>query len=139
MTLRVPAPTVTAPDWTSDPLGAGLWWIRENGHMYLAVRDVLDEGFRKYPDAPTSVDSAFHVVRFTRRATSRGDMFSLNNNATAMCARLYLHERPQHAGKIEKRRSWVDDLSPSDWSRLTFAASRIPQQVDQGPLFGGRA
>ena len=138
MTLQAPAPTVTAPP-DEDNLGWALWWIRENGHMYLAVRDELDDGFRMYPDAPTSVDSAFHTVRFRRRINSRGDMFSLNNNATALCARLYLHERKQHADKIATRRSWLDDLSPADWSSLTFAASRIKAPPNLGPLFGGRA
>lgn len=139
MTLRVPAPTVTAPDWQDNPYEWCMWYLTENQRVYREFRRVLDQRFARYPEAKMSADAALHVVRFNTHVNARGDMFQINNNASALFARLYTFERPQYKGNFELRKSWLDDLDPAAKWRLANAAKGIKDEPAQAALFGGRA
>lgn len=130
--------SVTAPDFKVDPLGWSQWWLRENGHVYLEFERLVTERLRQRPAARISADQVLHVIRWETDVRADGDVVSANNNATSLCARLYVHAHPHAKGNFETRRSWIDDLSPADWSRLTFAATRIPKPAPVTPLFGSR-
>lgn len=130
--------SVTAPDWTHSPLEWAVWYLRENGHLYSAFRDELDKRLSQYPSARVSADAVMHHIRWVTPHKATGDLVSVNSNAVSLFARLYIAERPARSGNFETRRSWVDDLSPSDLSRLTFLAARVRPADPVTPLFGGR-
>ena len=139
MTLQAPAPTVTAPDFTSDHYAWGDWWIETNGHIFREFERLVTDRLQQRPDARISADMVLHVIRWNTDIRGEGEPVSINNNASSLCARLYIALYPAAARNFEIRRSWIDDLRPSDWSNLTFKASRVKKPVDLGPLFGGRA
>ena len=139
MTLQASAPTVTAPDFTTDPYAWALHWIRTSGQVYKEFERLVDERLAQRPTDRISADMVLHVIRWNTDVRSTDDTVAVNNSASSLCARLYIARRPHAKANFELRRSWVDDLRPADWSSLTFAASRIKAPPNLGPLFGGRA
>lgn len=139
MSLRVPAPTVTAPDFAKDHFAWGNWWIETNGHVFHEFERLVTERLKHRPNDRISADMVLHVIRWNTDVRGENDTVSINNNASSLCARLHIALHPAAARNFEVRRSWVDDLRPGDWSALVFKASRAKKPVDLGPLFGGRA
>jgi hypothetical protein len=126
---RLPEPTVTAPDWTNNPLEWCLWYIRENRHMYHAFRDLIDARLKRYPQARVSADDAFHKLRWDHPINAKGDMFAVNNNATALFARMYISERPDARENFDLRKSFLDDLTPDEkWKLVLTARSPLPPE-----------
>lgn len=129
--------SVTAPDFSVDPLGWSIWLMNTNGHVYSEFERLVGERLRQRPNARISADMVLHVIRWNTDVREDGDIPAINNNASSLFARLYIARHPSAERNFEKRRSWVDDLSPSDLSRLTFLASRV-RPVETTPLFGSR-
>lgn len=135
MTLRVPAPTVTAPDFKTDPVGWCIWLLRENPSLYRAYRDAADELFRRNPNAKrVSSDMILHHVRFETLAAGHGDAFKANNNASPLFARIYRFERPQHRDAFELRDSFLDHLDSTS-KRLLNEAVEGMGKVRQPAMF----
>lgn len=113
--------SVSAPDWAADPAGWCAWLLSTNGHLYQEFRRLVDEMLRANPTARLSADQVCHVMRWNAQLRSEGDFFKVNNNASALFARLYLVERPHARGVFETRRSALDDLPPGEWERVLLA------------------
>jgi hypothetical protein len=126
---KLPEPNVTAPDWRTDPLGWCGWYLNENRHIYHAFRAIVDERLKRYPQGRVSADDAFHKLRWDHPINARGDLFALNNNATALFARLYIYERPTSRENFDLRSSFFDRLTPDEWWGLVLAArSSLPAE-----------
>ena len=123
MTTR-PFATDPAPDWRSLPLDWCLWYLRENAHLYAAFRDEVDARLTQYPTARISADAVMHHIRWMTPHKATGDLLAVNNNAVALFARCYVGERPQHRERFELRRSFLDDLKPTEKWALVEAARR---------------
>ena len=129
--------TVTAPDFTKDPTGWCLWYLTENAHIYRAFRRELDQRFHQYPEARVSADAALHHIRWQTPTGARGDLVKINNNASALFARLYVYERPHRKSNLELRRSFLDSLdAQSKWllARAAEAIADEPVSLQQ-PMF----
>lgn len=113
--------SVSAPDWAADPAGWCAWLLTTNGHLYVEFRRLVDEMLRANPSARLSADQVCHVMRWNAQLRSEGDFFKVNNNASALFARLYALERPQARGVFETRRSALDDLPLEEWERVLLA------------------
>lgn len=131
------AGSVTAPDFSVDPLGWSIHWLSTSGQVYAEFERLVTERLRQRPDARISADMVLHVIRWNTDVRADNDVVSINNSSSSLCARLYIARHPLAERNFELRRSWVDDLSPSDLSRLTFLASRV-RPVETTPLFGSR-
>lgn len=129
--------SVTAPDFSTDPLGWSIHWLSTSGQVYAEFERLVDERLRANPKARISADMVLHVIRWNTDVRADNDVVAINNSSSSLCARLYIARHPHRAGNFETRRSWVDDLSPSDLSRLTFLAARVRPAEPATPLFGG--
>lgn len=129
--------SVTAPDFSIDPFRWSEWLLRVNGHVFWEFERLVGERLRQRPNARISADMVLHVIRWNTDVREDGDIPAINNNASSLFSRLYIARHPLAERNFELRRSWVDDLSPSDLSRLTFLASRV-RPVETTPLFGSR-
>lgn len=106
--------SVTAPDFSVDPVAWCVWLLTENPDLYRAYRDAADELFRRNPNAKrVSSDMILHHVRFETLAAGHGDAFKANNNCSPLFARIYRFERPQHKDAFELRDSFLDHLDPA--------------------------
>lgn len=123
MTSR-PFATDPAPDWRSRPLDWCLWYLRENAHLYAAFRDEVDARLAQYPTARISADAVMHHIRWMTPHKATGDLVAVNNNAVALFARCYVGERPQHRDRFELRKSFLDELKPTEKWALVEAARR---------------
>lgn len=112
-------PTVTAPSFEHERLAYYCWFLRVNGHVYKAFRDVADTYRAQAPDRQLSADMLCHVVRYQMGLKADGDVFAINNVVTPMLARLYKLERPD--ANFDTRKSWLDTLSEADWATLLAA------------------
>jgi len=118
-----PEPTpATTPSWAEDKFGWCLWYLNENGHLYVAFREAADALFERHPTARTSAETILQHLRYLTPATAEGDPFKINNNARSLFARLYLVERPQYRDQFERRTSHLDLLSGSEKWALVRAA-----------------
>lgn len=73
--------------------------------VYLELRDVC-RTWRRNGGQHWSVDAAYHVLRFQRRLAGLPDddeIYRLNNNYTALYARLLMDNEPELAGLFEIR------------------------------------
>lgn len=117
--------SVTAPDWSADPAQWCCWYLDENADLYREFRRLADEMLRRRPGTKLSADQVCHVVRWNSRLAASGDYFAVNNNATALFARLYVEERPQHEGVFSTRKSVLDYLPPEQWDRVLLAFESV--------------
>lgn len=131
MTLKLPPRSVTAPSWDADPVGWAEWYLRENAHVYREFRRLVLASIQHHPSMPISADQVLHVIRWNSRVSARGDLFAINNNASALFARLFLEEHPQHRALFRTRRSVLDDLDAESWRRLMVAFE--PLRTRRGP------
>lgn len=81
---------------------------RDNPHVYELFRqyafEVIQAGRTRY-----SADAIFHRIRWHMNIETRSDEdFKLNDHFTALYARLFRQDHPEHAGLFETRRSQVD-------------------------------
>lgn len=120
-TLVFPTSTVTAPVWENDPVAWSIWLLTENGQLYQTFRKIADEGLRQNPQMTLSADRILHVIRWDTDLRGEGDIFKVNDHCSALFARLYVLERPQHEGKFRNRKSFLDMLSEDEEERLLLA------------------
>lgn len=78
-----------------------------NPHVYQTLRDMALEmrrrGHRQY-----GIKALFEVLRFNYAMRTEGDTFKLNNNYTALYARLLMDNEPELDGFFELRRRTAD-------------------------------
>jgi hypothetical protein len=78
-----------------------------NPHVYNALRDMALEmrrrGHRQY-----GIKALFEVLRFNYAMRNEGDTFKLNNNFTALYARLLMDQEPEVERFFELRRRTAD-------------------------------
>lgn len=74
-----------------------------NPHVYHALRkmalDLRRRGFRRY-----GIKALFEVLRFNHAIQTNGDAYKLNNNYTALYARLLMEREPHLRGFFETRK-----------------------------------
>lgn len=75
---------------------------KRNPQVYRALRDMALElrrrGHRQY-----GIKALFEVLRFNTAMQTHGDTFKLNNNYTALYARLLMDNEPELEGFFETR------------------------------------
>lgn len=113
--------TVTAPDWETRPLDWFIYMLETNPALYKAFRRIADEGLRRNPAMTLSADRILHVIRWETDLKGEGDIFKINDHLTALFARLYVLERPQHKDKFRSRKSFLDSLTKNEEERLLLA------------------
>ena len=106
------APTVTAPDFSVDPLGYYVWHLQKHGEMYQAFRQHADLYRQRNPTRLISADMICHVLRYQTGLGADDDEFRVNNNLTPLYARLYKLERPD--ARMGLRKSSLDGLLPDE-------------------------
>jgi hypothetical protein len=119
--LPLEFPTVTAPRWEDSPVAWACWYLRENGHVYKKFRELIDDALRANPTMRVSADQALHVLRWNLRIRAEGDVFAINDHASALFARLYIEERPHAKDNFELRKSFFDMLNEHEKERLMRA------------------
>ena len=120
--------SVTAPDFSVDPVGYYVWHLENHPQMYRQFRDLADQYRIHNPGARLSADMICHVLRFQAGMSAAGDRFAVNNNLTSLYARLYVRERP--ATRIDIRRGYLDSLTPEDQARLDAAFAGVREVLD---------
>lgn len=113
--------TVTAPDWHEQPLEWCIYLLESSPDLYKAFRRIADGGMWQNPHMTLSADRILHVIRWETDLRGEGDTFKVNDHCSALFARLYVLERPQHAEKFRSRRSFLDALTQNDEERLLLA------------------
>lgn len=116
---------VTAPVFADNPARWGAWYIVHGSHVYSAFRRLCLEMLRHRPTTKLSADQVLHVVRWNSQLRADGDVVAVNNNASALFARLFVAEFSQHAGVFETRRSVWDDLDLGEWQLILNAFERL--------------
>lgn len=96
--------------------------LEHNPHLYRKFRELADEYQRRNPGQPFSSELIVSVMRFRSSVRVDGDQFAINANLKPLLSRLYLIERPN--APIEKRNSWLDHLSHSEWQQILGAWQR---------------
>lgn len=119
--LPITFPTVTAPSWQDSPLRWACWLLQEHPDIYRKFRELTDDALRLRPGRVLSADQVLHVIRWDTELKGEGDVVKINNNASALFARLYVLERPQHEGCFRVRKSFYDMLSEEEWRHLLLA------------------
>lgn len=125
-TMRLPAPSVTSPSWADNPVEWCLWFLRSNGHVYVAFRREVQRRVElleaRGAKRQLSADQVCHGLRWDSPDGAEGDTFRINNNAVALLARLFQAEYPQLSkGIFRLRRSLLDDLPAGEWERILMA------------------
>lgn len=115
---------VTAPDFSDNPTRWAQWYITHGAAVYKEFRRLCLEMLSARPDLKLSADQVLHVVRWNSRLRAQGDVVAVNNNASALFARLFADEHPEHADAFERRRSVWDDLPPAEWQLIWSAHMR---------------
>lgn len=116
---------VTAPRFADNPARWGAWYVVHGANVYVEFRRLCLDMLRVRPTTKLSADQVLHVVRWNSQLRAEGDIVAVNNNASALFARLFVEEFPQHTDAFERRRSVWDDLSPSDWQLVLNAFERL--------------
>jgi hypothetical protein len=119
--LPLKFPTVTAPRWEDDKVEWACWYLRENGHIYKEFRRRADEAMKADPHGPMSADDILHSIRWDTRLKAKGDVFKINDHASALFARLYIEERPHAQKNFRSRKSFFDMLTNNERERLMRA------------------
>lgn len=109
-------PTVTAPDFSSNPLAYYTWHLLKHPEMFLAFRRLTDQYRAVDPTRRVSADMICHVLRFQTGLHADDDRFSVNNVLTPLYARLYKRQRP--GANLSTRTSQLDDLTDEVWEEL---------------------
>ncbi|MDO4247086.1 MAG: hypothetical protein Q4C89_13790 [Deinococcus sp.] len=118
-------PRVTAPDFSTDPLGYYVWHLENHPDMYRQFRATADAYRAGDPDRRLSADMICHVMRWHSVVHAGDDQFQVNNNLTALYARLYKNERPD--ARISTRPSQLDALLPDERDRLAAAFAPLKE------------
>ncbi|AAF12345.1 hypothetical protein [Deinococcus radiodurans] len=116
---------VTAPDFTTDPLGYFVWHLETHPDMYRQFRQTADAYRAGDPARRLSADMICHVLRWQSVVHAGDDLFQVNNNLTALYARLYKNERPD--ARISTRPSMLDALLPDERDRLAAAFAPLKE------------
>lgn len=100
---------MTEPDYTDCATIAERFerFHERNPQVYAALRQMALElrrrGHRQY-----GIKALFEVLRFNSAMQTHGDTFKLNNNYTALYARLLMDQEPELDGFFELRRRTAD-------------------------------
>ena len=116
---------VTAPVFRDNPARWGAWYVVHGAHVYSEFRRLTLDMLRVRPTTKLSADQVLHVVRWNSQLRAEGDVVAVNNNASALFARLFVEEFPQHAQAFDRRRSVWDDLTPAEWQLIWNAFERL--------------
>lgn len=113
--------SVTAPRWENDPVSWACWYLSNNPHVYRTFRRLCDDALKRNPHAIISADMVLHVIRWETSIKGAGDVFRINNLASALFSRLYALDRPKRKGCFRIRKSIFDMLTPDEERRLMNA------------------
>jgi hypothetical protein len=114
--------SITAPRWTDqipDRIAWCVWLLEHNPAVFQEFRRLAGQFRQRNPDGRFSAELVLNVIRWQTTTRTTGDVFSIGNNAKSLFARLYLAEHP--TALLEKRNSWLDHLSPSEWQTILDA------------------
>lgn len=121
-------PRVTAPDFSTDPIGYYVWHLEHHPEMYRQFRETADAYRAGNPARRLSADMICHVMRWHSVVHAGDDQFEVNNVLTPLYARLYKHERPDAV--ISTRKSMLDSLLPDERERLNAAFKPLKEKRD---------
>lgn len=121
--------SVTAPRFADNPARWGAWYVVHRKDVYREYRRLCLRMLKARPGTKLSSDQVLHVVRWNSQLRAEGDVVAVNNNASALFARLFVVEHPEHAEVFEKRRSVWDDLPPDEWRPVLEAFERVRRPV----------
>jgi hypothetical protein len=127
-------PTVKARAWgNSIPqhLSFLAWYLEHHPEILETLFCLCDQHQRRKPGAGMSVQDAFAVARWNSSIGANDDVFSINRNLISCYTRLYLRERPQAQGLIEKRNSFLDSLSTDEQKFLDDALEQGRKRLDE--------
>jgi hypothetical protein len=100
----VPAYTERIPDRIANFCHV----LERNPHIY-----------RKFKELANEYQLIVSVMRFHSSVRVDGDQYAINANLKPLLSRLYLIEYPD--APIEKRNSWIDHLSQTEWNQILGA------------------
>jgi hypothetical protein len=109
LSLFDPRPPVEEPDYTDCQTIAERFeaFHARNPQVYAALRDMALElharGHRQY-----GIKALYEVLRFNAAMQTHGDTFKLNNDFTALYARLLMEQEPKLKGFFEIRQRSAD-------------------------------
>lgn len=115
---------VTAPRFADNPARWGAWYVVHGAHVYGEFRRLCLDMLGARPATRLSADQVLHVVRWNSQLRAEGDLVAINNNASALFARLFVAEFPRYAEVFERRRSVWDDLTALEWDSILVAFER---------------
>jgi len=78
-----------------------LHFHRANPHIYGNLKALALNAARK--GQKFGIKALFEILRWQYAQASRGDQFKLNNNYTALYARMLMHREPELSGYFETR------------------------------------
>lgn len=120
-------PTVTAPNFSTNPLAYYIWHLEQHPEMYQAFRQYADAYRVGAPRRRLSADMICHVMRYQSALKAGDDIFQVNNVLTPLYARLYLLERPDAV--IDTRPSQLDALLPEERAQLLAAFAPLKETL----------
>lgn len=125
MSMLLPEPTVTAPQFAANPARWAVWYLKNNGHIYRAFRHEVLTMLRARPGIRLSADQVLHVIRWNSILAAEGDFVAINNNLSSLFARLLIEEHPEHEGVFTRRHSVWDDLTLLEWDDILLEFERL--------------
>lgn len=96
-------------------------YLTANAQVYRAFAELVDARRRDRPGVRLSADMVLHVVRWNSGIREASGPWKVNNDVSALLARVYEAERGSLDGPtvvFQKRRSWLDDLPFGTWTHL---------------------
>lgn len=89
----------------SDPTVSSKFWAFHSSHPDVydwfkkLTKRAIEKGFKNY-----SAKGIIEQIRWETKGTIKEDGFKVNNNYTALYARMFETEHPQHKGFFRKRK-----------------------------------
>lgn len=124
---------VRPPRFEDHPARWGAWYVVHGKDVYVEFRRLCLVMLKARPGTQLSSDQVLHVVRWNSRLRVDGDVVAINNNASALFARLFVLEHPEHAETFAQRRSVWDDLPSDEWQLILNAFERVRRPPRRWP------
>jgi hypothetical protein len=109
-----PAPPATAQ--AGYPVRRAMDYVRGNPGIYRRFKERANDWRRRNPGARFGAKMIVEVLRFESNVAESDGAYRLNNNHTALLARMYLAEYPE--APLETRESGLDSLHSGVWGHL---------------------
>ena len=119
--------TVFAPAWgnsITQNVAFVCWHLEQHPEILETLFELCDDHQRRRPGKGFSVKDAFGVLRWYAPVGADDDVFSIDNNLTAWYTRIYLSERPNARGLIDKRNAVADSLGIAEQTLIDAALAR---------------